>query len=181
MSPLSQRPEARQRQLDNLRRGGPPAPPGNRRAERHGGYARIAGRDLDAKRREVFDALSADLPLRDADGEPPAHDALAVRLLCEALCRLDNVSLYLDQHGWMTDDGEVRPAADLERRLRAEALDVARELGLTPASRSRLGLELVRTVASAEEAEAAAAARERLDQRLADLDAQAEEEEDDDE
>jgi hypothetical protein len=177
--PLSKRPAARRRQLANLRPGAKPAPVGNRRAERHGGYARIAQRDLHSKRREVFDALSADLPLRDADGEPPAHDALAVRLLCEALCRLDTVSAYLDRHGWMTDDGGVRPAADLERRLRAEALDVVRELGLTPAARAKLGVELVRAAGAAEEAADARVARERLDARLADLDADAEEATDD--
>jgi len=34
---------------------------------------------------------------------------------------------------------------ELERQLRLEALDYARELGLTPRSRAALGLDLVRS------------------------------------
>ena len=173
--PLSRDPKRRARQLANLRRGGNPAPAENRRALVHGGYAAIARHDLDGKRAEVYDALSADAPLRDPDGALPRHDAAAVRLLAECLCRLESVTDYLDRRGWETDDGELRPAIDLERRLRGEALDLMRELGLTPAARSKLGVDLTRAAASAEEVESARAARERLDRRAAELDGEAEE------
>lgn len=172
--PLSKRPEARARSLANLKPGAKPAPPGNKRALRHGGYAEIAERDLEAKVAEVYSAIGEDLPLRE-DGEVPRADAAALRLLAECLCRLESVSDFLGRRGWQDDDGEVRPAVDLERRLRSEALDLLRELGLTPAARSKLGVELTRAVSAAEDAEASRAARERLDGRLAALDGEAEE------
>ena len=168
MSPLSRDPRKRARQIANLRRG-VTTTPGNQHGRRHGGYAPIARRDLDAKRREVYDALAADAPLRDAEGELPSHDAAAVRLLAECLCRLDSVSDYLSRHGWQTEDGEVRPAVEVERRLRAEALDWMRELGLTPKARAALGLDLARTASPADDAEHRAA-RERLDARWAAID-----------
>ena len=172
MTPISQRPAARQRQLANLRRGSNPAPPANRRALRHGGYAQIAAEQLDEKVAEVYRALGDDLPLREG-GEVPRADAAALRLLAECLCRLESVADFLGRRGWQDDDGEVRPAVDLERRLRSEALDLLREMGLTPAARAKLGVELVRAAGAAEEAAEGRAARERLDQRLADLDAEA--------
>lgn len=169
MSPLSSDPEARARQLANLRRGETkPSPTANLR---HGGYAAIARRDLDEKRAEVREALTLDAPLRDPDGGLPAPDALAVSMLAEVLCRRDNVREYLDRRGWEGDDGQPRPAVDLERRLRSEALDLMRELGMTPKARAALGLDLIRSVSAAESAaEAARVARERLDRRAADID-----------
>jgi len=137
-------PRKRSRQLENLRRG-PPAPVGNRLALRHGGYAAIARERLEAKVLEVADALGSDLPLRDAAGGVPRADAVAVRLLAENLCRLDDVSAHLRDFGLFDQaTGEPRPALDLERRLRAETLDLAESLGLTPRSRAKLGLDLQR-------------------------------------
>ncbi len=176
--PLSRRQAARKRQLANLRPGAKPAPAGNRRAERHGGYAAVAAERLDAKVSEVYRALGEDLPLRE-DGEVPRADAAALRLLAECLCRLESVSDFLGRRGWQDDKGEPRPAVDLERRLRAEALDLLREMGLTPAARAKLGVELVRAAGAAEEAAEQAAARHRLDQRLAALDVADDEEGDD--
>lgn len=69
--PLSGDPDARARQLANLRPGARTAPPGNRRALSHGGYAAVTRDRLDTKVREVYDALAADAPLRDLDGGLP--------------------------------------------------------------------------------------------------------------
>ncbi len=144
--PLSSRPGARARQLANLNRGGNPAPLGNQRHRSHGGYARVARPQLEAKEREVFDALAEDAPLRDVDGGLPRPDALVVTLLAKALCRLEGVEAYTRLYGSVEfKTGNVRPAAELERRLRAEALDYAEALGMTPRSRARLGLDLART------------------------------------
>ena len=146
MSPLSGDEAKRARQLANLRRGGNPAPAENVRALTHGGYARIARAELDAKTREVFEALAADAPLRGPDGELPAADALAVRLLAEALIRLDRVRAHVNDYGILDQEsGEVRPVVELEQRLRREAMEGAEALGMTPRSRSRLGLDLART------------------------------------
>ena len=145
MSPRqSSDPRKRERQLANLRPG-PPAPAGNALARRHGGYAAIARERLEEKVLEVADALGSDLPLRDAAGGVPRADAVAVRLLSESLCRLDDVSAHLRDFGLFDQaTGEPRPALDLERRLRAETLDLAESLGLTPRSRAKLGLDLQR-------------------------------------
>jgi len=140
---LSRRPAARARQLANLT-ARPPAPPsGNQRARRHGGYSTIALARLDAKAREVFDALAADAPMRDAD-QLPAADAALVRLAAECMCRIDTVSAYLAAHGVLDDKGNVRPAAELEGRLRREAADYLDALGMTPRSRAKLGLDVAR-------------------------------------
>jgi hypothetical protein len=64
MSPLSRNPRARDRQLANLAPRPPAPPPGNQRRRTHGGYATIARERLDAKAREVFEAISEDAPLR---------------------------------------------------------------------------------------------------------------------
>lgn len=142
--PLSRDPAKRERQLANLRPA-PPAPGGNQRSRTHGGYAAVAREQLDVKAREVFEALAADAPLRGADGGLPAADALPVRLLAECLCRLEAVGADLRDHGWRDRaTGEPRPVVELERRLRAEALDYAEALGMTPRSRARLGLDLQR-------------------------------------
>lgn len=172
--PLSQDPRKRARQLANLR-DRPPAPPeGNQRARRHGGYAAVAVERLEAKVREVFDAVSADAPLRDAAGELPAADAVVVRLAAECLCRLDDVAANVRAFGLLEPDtGQVRSVVDLERRLRQEAADYLDALGMTPRSRAKLGAELAHGATTAVELAAADAeleAREReLEAREAEL------------
>jgi len=135
MSPRqSSDPRKRERQLANLRVG-PPAASGNRLALRHGGYAAIVHERLEAKALEVFDALAADVA--------------QVRLLSEALCRLDAVSADVTSFGLLEQRGkrrgQVRPAAELEGRLRREVADHLDALGMTPKSRARLGLDLQRS------------------------------------
>jgi hypothetical protein len=128
--------------LGNLRRGGPPAPIGNHFHQgTHGGYRVVVQAALDAKARQVFEAISADAPLRGEDGGLPSHDAVVVRLLADCLCRLDSVGAWLAGR-WATT--EARPALELEMRLRTQALDLAESMGMTPRSRSRLGLDLKR-------------------------------------
>ncbi len=135
------------RSLINLKRGGNPALGGNRHGLTHGGYARVLPEVLDAKTAEVVAALSKDAPLRAPDGTLPAADTVVVRLFAEALCRLDSVAADIREHGWKDcKSGDPRPVAEYERRLRQEALHFAEALGMTPASRARLGLDLTRTV-----------------------------------
>lgn len=145
MSPTSDNPAARARQLANLKRGGNPAPVGNQRRRTHGAYAAVAADRLDAKVREVFDALAADAPLRAEDGGLPAADAAAVRLAAEVLCRVDSVSEYLTRRGIEDADGGLRTTVlELESRLRNEAADRLDALGLSPRARARLGLDVAR-------------------------------------
>ena len=156
--------------LANLIPGAGQAGVGNTRRNEHGGYAAIIPSRLREKEREVYDVLSADLPLREADGSAPATDALVVSLLAETLCRLDSVKSFVNRRGFEDDKGEVRPAVTLETRLRDQGLAIAKELGMTPASRARLGLDLIRAAGAAEDEAANRAARDRLDRRFAGLD-----------
>lgn len=144
MSPTSNDPVKRQRQLANLNRGGPAPEPGNQRARKHGAYATVVQARLDEKIREVFDAIAEDAPLRADDGGLPAADAVVVRLLAAALCRVADVEGYLADFGWRdVDTGEPRTGIlDLEARLRREARDHADALGMTPRSRAALGLDV---------------------------------------
>lgn len=124
--------------LANLRKGGTVAP---QNSTKHGGYAAVAADALDEKARTIFDALSADAPMRDEQGDLPRHDSVAVRLLADTLCRLDSVSAWLAGR-WATE--QARSALDLERLLRTQALDFCEALGMTPRSRARLGLDVKR-------------------------------------
>lgn len=144
--PLSHRPEQRARQLANLRDAPPPTPIGNTRAVSHGGFAKVAPERLEKREREIYEALSADLPLRGPDGAAPSSDALAVSLLAEALCRLDSVRNYLAERDIADAKGRLRPGVEVEAKLRREAMDYAEALGLTPRGRMKLGLDLARGI-----------------------------------
>jgi hypothetical protein len=122
----------------------------------HGAYARVAGERLAAAEREVFAALAEDAPLREPDGGLPAADTALVALLAQALCRVQDISAYLRDHGLLDAKGRVRGAVDLERRLRQEAAGYMDRLGLGPKARADLGLALVRTEKTSLEAELAA-------------------------
>lgn len=151
--PLSNDPAKRARQLGNLRPA-PAAPFGNRRHLIHGAYAAIARERIDAKALEVFEAIASDVPVRADDGGLPAADALPVRLLAELLCRLDSIAHYLARRGWEDENGEPRAVLDIEARLRSQAVELMRELGMTPAARTKLGLDLVRGLSAAEQLDA---------------------------
>lgn len=125
-----------------------PPGPGPGRPVSHGAYAAVAVDRLDVKSREIFDALAADAPLRERDGALPAADGVVVRLLADTLCRLDSIGEYLGRKGWQADDGNPRPVLDTEARLRGNALDLLRELGMTPRARAALGLDVVRAGAA---------------------------------
>jgi hypothetical protein len=93
----------------------------------------------------------------------PAADSVTVALLAQALCRLEDVGAYLTNHGLLDGDGQVRAAVDIERRLRLEAADHAAAMGMNPAARMRLGLDLVRQHDLAQEMAALADAEEVID------------------
>lgn len=162
----------------------PPRPErGNQLARTHGAYAQVAEERLDAKAQEVFAALAADAPVRARDGSLPAHDAVAVGLLAETLCRLDDVREWIAQHGVFDarrkkkaknprnragsrshrQSKDPMRALEMEDRLMRRALDMLDALGMTPRSRAKLGLDLARTTSLAE------AMSEEDPQRRADL------------
>jgi Phage terminase, small subunit len=120
------------------------------RALTHGGYAELARARLAENERRIYDALAADAPLRDSAGALPAHDSAIVALLADCLCRLDVLRLDIGAHGVLVErgrrKGQVRPAVELEARLRREAAGYLAELGMTPKARAALGVDLARTV-----------------------------------
>ena len=61
---------------------------------------------------------------------------------------MQRITTHLVARGMERDDGSLRPAVELELRVRGHVLDLCRELGMTPKSRAALGVDLVR-VASA--------------------------------
>lgn len=146
MPGLSQNPDRRRRQLANLNRGG--KHPGSGRKPTHGAYAAITEAELEAKTRVIFDALAADAPVRASDGGLPAHDTLAVRLLAEVMVRRERVVATTLKQGLEIasgpNKGKLRGVVEYGLRLDNQALDLARELGMTPSSRAKLGLDLVR-------------------------------------
>jgi hypothetical protein len=150
VSPLSTDPEKRARQLANLQPGAGAGDGGLQRARAHGGYAALLPERLEQKTLEIYGALAADAPLRDGAGGLPAHDTVAVALLAQCLCRLETVAADIAMHGMLEQrgkrKGQVRPAAELEGRLRREASGYLDALGCTPKSRLAMGLDLVRTV-----------------------------------
>lgn len=172
--PLSRDPEKRARQLANLRPA-PAAPAGHSRSLVHGGRAEVLFRDVSDAVRELLDVLGELAPVRDPDGSLPAADAVAVERAARALKRYRHLAGWLDLHGRLTDAGDVKPASEYELRAERELAAALAELGMTPASRAKLGLDLQRAATSAEEADAARAARERLDARWAAIDVEAEE------
>lgn len=172
---------ARNRRNGDVRRL-PAAPPGNGRALQHGGYSVLDPARVDAKVLDVADALAADAPLRRNDGELPATDRYVVRLLAQCLCRLDDVGAHLRDFGYFDQKTkEPRPALALEAKLRREAADYLRELGMTPRARVALGLDVARTMQtgvdpatllSAAQSEPDPALRARLLERAGLLDAE---------
>jgi hypothetical protein len=126
--------------LENLRPA-PPAPAGNGRARVHGGYATVARERLSEREATIRDALDADRPL------PASADDALVALLATCLCRLEDVAANVRDYGLLDQaTGAVRPVVELEARLRKEAADYLDQLGCSPRSRARLGLDVARTV-----------------------------------
>lgn len=157
---LSTDPEKRARQLANLRPA-PPAPAGNRRTLRHGGYSEALVADVDTEVRELMDALGDAAPVREPDGSVPRADVVALERAARLLRRYRRVEAWLDLYGELDErTGDVKPAARLAGEL-GTALDRSLDaLGMTPTSRAKLGLDLARTFDLAQ-AMAADAERER--------------------
>jgi hypothetical protein len=142
-------PQGKARALANLRNA-PPAPAGNQRSVTHGAYAAIAEAELRDEELRVYQALGADVPVRGDGGGLPREDSIIVRQLAEALVRLNRLTSHVVARGIQRDDGSLRPAVELELRVRGHVLDLLRELGMTPRARAALGLDLVRVQSAGE-------------------------------
>lgn len=150
MSPLSDDPAKRERQLANLRRGGPANAGSFRPGQpspnlKHGLRSREPGRlILGEAGREIVEALSAGVPLRDEHGDVPIYDRAAVEAAALHLIIVRRCLGYLSAHGFEDARGRLRPEIhDLGKANERLERSLDR-LGMTPAGRARLGLDLVR-------------------------------------
>jgi hypothetical protein len=134
---------ARTRSNANLVPGGGAGDRGLQRAAKHGAYAAIAARELSDKVREVYDAISADAPVKD-QGTLPAADTVIVRQLAETLVRRERVRESELRHGIEAPDGKLRGVVEFGLRLDGHIAKLCDAIGLTPRSRAALGLELAR-------------------------------------
>jgi hypothetical protein len=124
--------------LANLRRGVTTAPPGNTRAVTYGGYSEQLVADVSAEVRELMDVMAQDAPIQDR------ADTIAFEKAARALKRWRHVVGWCDLHGRLDAKGEPTSAAryevTAENQLQRD-LDV---LGLNPAARAKLGLDIAR-------------------------------------
>jgi hypothetical protein len=121
---------------------------GNDIATRHGAYS--SSLKLVPRAHELADEIRATLP-----GVFGPADEIAIGLLATALCRIELAVAAIEQ----IDDKAATPLSpylaesrDALGRLRADlrgwisqAMKIAAELGMTPSSRARLGLDVAMT------------------------------------
>ena len=140
---VSRDPQRRAAQLANLH-AVPPASTG--RPPSHGGYSAVLVANVDDEIRELRDALAETAPLRDADGGGlPAADIVAFERAARALRRYRAVDTWVSLHGALDErTGEVKPAARLADELGRSLDAILPQLGLTPAGRMKLGLDVAR-------------------------------------
>lgn len=121
----------------------PPPSPGNRHGMTHGGLATPSPIELEPLEREIFEALAADAPVKDADGTLPAADRAVVSLLAQTWWRLQNVRTWLDEHGevhtrrYTSDDPKQKRRRERAKRKR-RAYDPMRVVELEAKLRRRL-------------------------------------------
>jgi hypothetical protein len=140
---------------------GKPAPPpaGNKRALKHGAQSVAL---VTARASEIVPALVDALPAFAECDRP------AVTRLAETYVRIERAYRWLDEQGLIDDAGQVPPVIERLDRWETLALGLEDRLGMNPAARAKLGLDLVRGEALAVElrrmSEQGEKARERLRQ-----------------
>lgn len=128
-------PEGRQKALQNLVQYRPA------KREHHGAHAvRWSDEPVQRKREEILRLLEGDVGavLKPAD-------QTTVGLLAVALRQVELLNRHLEEKGPILPSGQVRPALEMLAKLLKVALDYAGQLGMTPVSRARLGLDVART------------------------------------
>ncbi len=143
---MSKDPKTRKQQLANLDKAPRDGTPGNKNNLKHGARAQVEPRRLEAKVRELYDELAVDVPLQAAGGGPLPYDRMMLRQLAEALCRLEDVSRWIDEHGFTDRKGRVRSVLKWEGSIRRQVVELLDRLGMSPASRARIGVDLARQV-----------------------------------
>jgi hypothetical protein len=153
--PLSDDPDKRARQLANLRPGAGAWKPGQASpaGATHGLRTRPPERGSAAWKRqilspaadEIVEALADGAPVRDAAGDVPIHDRIAIEAAALLLIQVRRASAWLGTNGDTDSRGNLRPEVDALGRATERLFKALDRLGMTPASRARLGLALART------------------------------------
>ena len=135
------------------------AAPGNVRGVTHGAFSTRLLAPVVEDTLGVVEAM--------CDGTPAAGGSFAAarETLATKAARLQMVTTWLDEHGWMDRRGSIRPATRLEVQL-AQSVEASLDaLGLTPTSAAKLGVDLGKATSLADELDAARVAREGAEAR----------------
>jgi hypothetical protein len=108
---------------------------GNDRAVSHGLYAKLT---LQPRADELAGWLREIVPAAAATDEP------AIRVAAMVFAQVERGAEYVAEHGWIDEAGEPRALMRALPTLQAEARRWCEVLGLTPAARAKLGLDLVK-------------------------------------
>jgi hypothetical protein len=119
--------------------------------------------------RELAPAILDDNPQLDAK-----RDGAAITRYAVVLARIERVYMWLAEQDDAVfesmEDGSVHRVYDQLRQWEKQADAAEDRLAIAPLTRARLGLDLQKAQANEAEREAARAARDRLDARLAEID-----------
>lgn len=130
-----------------------PAQPGEMRALKHGAWSLALTSERSG---ELADYLASIVPADSTADEP------AIVLLAQVLARIERANAWLEVHGDLDAKGNPRPVHRVLATWEAQARRLCADLGLTPTSRARLGLDVARA--------RGAALRDHLDEHYSDKD-----------
>lgn len=139
MSSATKPPGSPGRGLENVQPPKNPAGPGNTRSVTHGAHSELL---IAPRAAEIRNRLRELVPAYTPSDDP------AVTLLALQLARVERIEAHLDEHGLLDPDGEPRHVNKLWSACTNSAARLCDQLGLTPTSRARLGLDLSRTGAA---------------------------------
>lgn len=149
---MAGRPNRKRRAAGEALGSSQPAPKGNKRGVNHGGMVtrKSHAAEMQAKQEELESALAADTPVRSPSGELPVHDKYIVRLLADVMVQFDNMSAFAREHGFLDERGDPLTFVKLYGEVADRIARLLDKLGMTPASRAKLGLALVKQATLAE-------------------------------
>jgi hypothetical protein len=108
---------------------------GNNRAVTHGMFSQLT---LGPRADELASWLGEIVPAAAGTDEP------AIRMAAQVFAQVEAGARYVAEHGWYDEAGEPRGVMRALPTLQAEARRWCEVLGLTPAARAKLGLDLVK-------------------------------------
>jgi hypothetical protein len=111
----------------------------SRPVERHGATADLA---LGQRASEIATGLRDLVPAASSSDDP------TIQLLALVLARIEKASEHIDRHGILDRRGSPRAVLKVLSAWENTAARLLRDLGMTPAARAHLGLELVRANAA---------------------------------